>query len=168
MPDIRPCTAADRPGMLTVINDAAQRYRGILPADLWRDPYMAADTLESETAAGVRFWGALEGDRVVGVMGQQAVGDVLLIRHAYVAPALQGWGTGTRLLNTLCEDATCSVLVGTWAAADWAVRFYQSHRFAVAAPSEIPVLLRRYWSISDRQVETSTVLVRGPLDRSAR
>lgn len=162
MSDIRLCVAAEQPAMLAIINDAAQRYRAILPPDLWHDPYMAADTFESELAAGVRFTGAFDGGQLVGVMGQQAVGDVLLIRHAYVATGWQGQGIGGRLLKSLCAGVTHPILIGTWAAADWAIRFYQSHNFVVAVPAEVPALLRRYWSITERQIEMSVVLSRGP------
>lgn len=158
---IRPCTDPDRPDMLAVINDAARRYSGAIPDDRWREPYMPADELDGEIAAGVRFSGAFDEGRLVGVMGFQPVRDVTLIRHAYVATDQQGRGVGGALLNALCADISGPILIGTWARADWAVRFYQRHGFALAAPDDIPILLRRYWTIPERQVATSVVLTRG-------
>ena len=155
---IRPCGPDDRQAVLRIINDAAEAYRGIIPDDRWHDPYMPADELESEVNAGVRFWGCAIDGELAGVMGVQAVRDVVLIRHAYVAPSLQGRGAGRALIERLRADTAPRMLVGTWAAAVWAVRFYQRAGFALVGRDEIGPLLRTYWSIPERQVETSVVL----------
>ena len=123
MSDIRPCGEADRPRMLSIINAAAARYRGVIPDDRWREPYMPGAELDHEIAAGVAFWGAVADGALVGVMGVQPVADVVLIRHAYVAPDQQGAGVGSRLLMALRARTPERMLVGTWATADWAVRF---------------------------------------------
>jgi GNAT superfamily N-acetyltransferase len=151
---IRPCRDDERDAILAIVNAAAEAYRGVIPADRWHEPYMARDELDAEIAAGVAFWGY--GDPLVGVMGIQPVRDVVLIRHAYVAPASQGRGVGGALLEHLA--ASRPVLVGTWAAAGWAIRFYERHGFRlVEQPAE---LLRAYWDIPERQIETSVVLRR--------
>jgi N-acetylglutamate synthase-like GNAT family acetyltransferase len=161
---IRPCRNGDREAILTIVNAAAEAYRGVIPADRWRAPYMPGEELDEEIAAGVKFWGYEESGELVGVMGIQDVGDLDLIRHAYVAPALQGRGVGGRLLEYLTVSATRRMLVGTWAAAEWAIRFYQSHGFVSVPPDRTAELLRRYWNIPERQIETSVVLARPPLD----
>jgi N-acetylglutamate synthase-like GNAT family acetyltransferase len=148
----------DQPAMLALINAAAERYRGVIPDDCFGEPYMSAEELAHEIDAGVGFWGVERDGRLLGVMGAQPVKDVVLIRHAYVAPDAQGTGVGSRLLAHLLEGVDRPVLVGTWAAADWAVRFYEGRGFERVAQREIAPLLRRYWNISDRQVETSVVL----------
>ena len=117
---IRRCAAADSPAILAIVNDAAQAYRGHIPADRWHEPYMPADELERELAAGVEFWGYEEAGRLAGVMGLQDVRDVALVRHAYVATLVRGRGIGGRLLAHLVRRATRPLLVGTWAAATWA------------------------------------------------
>ena len=126
---IRRCDLADFAAMLAIVNDAAQAYRGHIPADRWHDPYMPADELERELAAGVVFWGYEEAGALVGVMGLQDVRDVALIRHAYVATALRGRGIGAALLAHLLAGTTRPVLIGTWAAATWAIGFYEKHGF---------------------------------------
>jgi N-acetylglutamate synthase-like GNAT family acetyltransferase len=156
---IRRCTDADVPAMFAIINDAAQAYRGVIPADRWHEPYMPEEELRAEIAAGVVFWGFEQEGRLVGVMGLQEVKDVALIRHAYVATAARRGGIGGRLLRHLMGETGRPVLIGTWAAASWAVRFYEQHGFTVTAPDEKARLLRAYWSIPDRQIETSVVLV---------
>ena len=166
MSRIRLCRADDRDTMLAIINAAAEVYRGVIPADRWHDPYMPADELDDQIAAGVTFWGqetdgmangATEGS-LVGVMGLQSVRDVDLIRHAYVRPGSQGRGVGSALLQHLRRASTRPMLVGTWAAATWAIRFYQRHDFVLVSPERKSVLLRTYWNIPDRQIETSVVL----------
>ena len=156
--------------MLAIINDAARAYQGVIPADRWHEPYMSADELESEIAAGVAFWVVeLEG-RVSGVMGIQDKGDVALVRHAYVAPGTQRAGLGTRLLQHVQGLVDKPVLIGTWATASWAIDFYRRNGFTVVTNSEKDRLLRTYWSIPDRQIETSVVLADGRtphLDRVA-
>jgi N-acetylglutamate synthase-like GNAT family acetyltransferase len=156
---IRRCTDADVPAMFAIINDAAQAYRGVIPADRWHEPYMPEEELRAEIAAGVVFWGFEQEGRLVGVMGLQEVKDVALIRHAYVATAARRGGIGGRLLRHLMGETGRPVLIGTWAAASWAVRFYEQHGFTVTTPDEKARLLRAYWSIPDRQIETSVVLV---------
>jgi N-acetylglutamate synthase-like GNAT family acetyltransferase len=156
---IRRCTAADFDAILEIINQAAQRYQGAIPSDCWHEPYMTEAALRSEIASGVNFWGWEEGGTLLGIMGIQSVCDVTLIRHAYVSPAHQGKGIGAALLAFLAKQATSALLVGTWAAAAWAIGFYQRHGFRlVAAEEEKDRLLTTYWSISPRQRQTSVVL----------
>lgn len=161
MGEIRPCRDDERPAILAIVNAAAEAYRGAIPADRWHEPYMEAGELEAEIAAGVSFWGYEADGELIGVMGIQAVGDVDLIRHAYVIPGRQRAGVGGALLRHLCEAATRPMLVGTWAAADWAIRFYQRHGFELVTPERKTALLQTYWSIPERQIEASVVLA-GP------
>ena len=144
--------------MLAIINEAALAYRGVIPADRWHDPYMPAEELRAEIEAGVRFWGYEADGELLGVMGIQGVDDVTLIRHAYVRPNAQRSGVGGRLLRSLLAKASSPVLIGTWADAAWAVAFYEKHGFEVVSPEEKTCLLRRYWDVPERQVETSVVL----------
>jgi len=155
---IRKSTQADLAAMFAIINDAAQRYRGVIPADRWHEPYMPRDELESEIAHGVVFWVAEEEGRVLGVMGIQDKGDVALVRHAYVASGLQRKGVGTTLLHHVEALTDKPVLIGTWAAASWAIDFYRRNGFTVVSESEKDRLLQKYWSIPPRQIETSVVL----------
>jgi N-acetylglutamate synthase-like GNAT family acetyltransferase len=164
---IRRCRDDERAAILAIVNAAAEAYRGVIPADRWHDPYMPAADLDAEIAAGVVFW-AYETDGVVaGVMGLQPVRDVALIRHAYVAPDRQREGIGGALLDHLAERATRPMLVGTWAAATWAIAFYERHGFERADRARTADLLRSYWSIPERQIETSVVLTRDPRFRDA-
>jgi GNAT superfamily N-acetyltransferase len=158
LPEIRPCRDDERPAILAIVNAAAEAYRGVIPADRWHDPYMPAHELDEEIAAGVRFWGYEADGELVGVMGIQTVRDVELIRHAYVRPANQGQGIGGALLQQLLRTATRPVLVGTWEAAEWAIRFYRQHGFEPASRD----LLRTYWTIPERQIGTSVVLAYAP------
>lgn len=162
MGSLRLCDTNDRNEMATIINRAAERYRGVIPADRWQEPYMSAAELNHEIASGVTFRGFVEDGHLLGVMGIQPVADVHLIRHAYVLPKAQGQGVGGQLLRHLVAECPTRILVGTWAAASWAIGFYQRYGFAMVAHDEVPVLLRRYWSIPERQVETSVVLSRQP------
>jgi GNAT superfamily N-acetyltransferase len=141
----------------TIINDAAQAYHGVIPADCWKEPYMSKDELRHETDAGVVFWGHEEDGRLVGVMGIQHVQDVTLIRHAYVRTGKQNQGIGGQLLSYLRSQTTRAILVGTWADAIWAIRFYEKHGFRLVSSEEKDRLLRKYWSIHERQIETSVV-----------
>ena len=156
---IRRTREDERDAILEIVNAAAEVYRGVIPADRWHEPYMPADELAGEIAAGVEFWGYEDGDGLVGVMGVQDVGDVDLIRHAYVQPGTQGRGIGGALLEHLLalRDGR-RILVGTWATAEWAIRFYERHGFERVSAEEKTRLLRRYWTIPERQVETSVVL----------
>ena len=147
--------------MLAIVNDAAQAYRGVIPADRWREPYMAPDELENEIAEGVIFWVAEEGKGLVGMMGIQDKGEVALVRHAYVTPTMQRKGVGTRLLRHVEGLTSKPVLIGTWADASWAIEFYTRNGFTVVPTGHKDSLLRRYWSIPARQVETSVVLADG-------
>ena len=145
--------------MLRVINDAAQAYKGVIPADLWKAPYMSAEELKAEIDGGVQFYGCREGGVLVAVMGIQRVKDVTLIRHAYTLTTHQRRGLGEKLLNYLIVLAeTPEVLVGTWTAAWWAIKFYEKHGYKLANTDEKNQLLHHYWNISKRQVETSVVL----------
>ena len=155
---IRPCTNADFDAILAIINDGAQAYRGIIPADRWKEPYMPADELRHEIASGVSFSGAEAGGSLVGVMGVQPVDDVILIRHAYVQTNLQQRGVGSELLTHLVSNAPRPVLIGTWKTASWALRFYEKHGFGLVEGDEKNRLLNRYWDIPERQVETSVVM----------
>ncbi|MFQ6123245.1 MAG: GNAT family N-acetyltransferase [Candidatus Heimdallarchaeota archaeon] len=147
------------PIILRIVNIAAQAYKGVIPKDRWKEPYMSEKELNEEIKAGVRFFGWKEEDKVVGVMGIQPVKDTTLIRHSYVLPNHQRRGIGGKLLAYLMEIAeTQEILVGTWAAATWAIRFYEKYGFALVAPKEKENLLRTYWSIPERQIETSVVL----------
>ena len=140
------------------MNAAAEAYRGVIPADRWHEPYMSAEELDAELAAGVAFWGYEIDSELVGVMGIQSVGDVELIRHAYVSPGSQRHGVGSALLERLTRSPTRPLLVGTWAAADWAIGFYRRHGFDLVSPERKAELLRAYWTIPERQIETSVVL----------
>ena len=142
------------------MNAAAEAYRGVIPADCWHEPYMPREELDREIEAGVAFWGYEADGELVGVMGIQAVDDVDLIRHAYVAPGNQRRGIGSALLERLHRPAGRPLLVGTWAAADWAIRFYERHGFELIPRERTAELLRTYWDIPDRQIETSVVLSR--------
>jgi GNAT superfamily N-acetyltransferase len=165
---VRRCRDDEREAILAIVNGAAQAYRGVIPADRWHEPYMPGDELDGEIAAGVVFWG-YEGDgELRGVMGIQRLGDVDLIRHAYVSPGSQRRGVGGALLDHLTRSATRRMLVGTWAAADWAISFYRRHGFEPVSPNRSAELLRRYWTIPDRQIETSVVLAKPPLDEEER
>lgn len=144
--------------MLAIVNDAAQAYRGVIPADRWREPYMPREELESEIADGVAFWVAEERGRLLGVMGLQDKGEVALVRHAYVAPAAQRKGVGTGLLRHVESLTGKPLLIGTWADASWAIDFYRRNGFAVVPNPQKDALLRKYWSVPERQIETSVVL----------
>jgi GNAT superfamily N-acetyltransferase len=164
MATIRPCRDGEREEILTIVNAGAEAYRGVIPEDRWHEPYMSAEELDRELTDGVAFWGYEDGDGLVGVMGIQRLPEVDLIRHAYVAPAAQRRGVGGALLAHLKDSTSRQTLVGTWAAAEWAVRFYERHGFELVSPEQKTVLLRRHWSIPDRQIETSVVLANPPLD----
>jgi GNAT superfamily N-acetyltransferase len=159
---IRRCEPADIAEIEGIINDAAQAYRGAIPADRWHDPYMPREQLQKEIDSGVEFWGWEDGGTLAGVMGIQDVKDATLIRHAYVRPNLQRSGVGSALMAALIPKARHRLLVGTWAAADWAIRFYQRHHFRLVTSREKDSLLDTYWTIPARQRETSVVLVLEP------
>jgi len=155
---IRQSRQSDLREMLAIVNDAAQAYRGVIPEDRWREPYMPRAEMDEEIAQGVEFWVAEDDGRLLGLMGIQDKGRVALIRHAYVAPDAQGKGIGARLLHYVTGLADKPFLVGTWADASWAIEFYRRNGFTQVPRPRSESLLREYWSIPARQVETSVVL----------
>jgi GNAT superfamily N-acetyltransferase len=176
---IRPLADSERDAALAIVNDAAIAYRGAIPEDRWHDPYMDRAYLDAEINAGVRFFALVDeaqeaattsagvgattprdgaGIGILGVMGIQDVGDVTLVRHAYVHSRLQRGGVGTALIAHIQSLAPHPMLVGTWAAATWAIAFYQRNGFSLVSPAEKNRLLRTYWDIPQRQTETSVVL----------
>ena len=155
---IRACESNDFESIYAIINDAAHVYKGVIPKDRLKEPYMSKAELKHEIDEGVVFWGYEEGAELVGVMGIQHVQDVTLIRHAYVRPGKQNQGVGRKLLSELRRQTTRPILIGTWADAVWAIRFYEKRGFRLVSTEEKNVLLRRYWSIPERQIETSVVL----------
>jgi GNAT superfamily N-acetyltransferase len=157
---IRPCRDDEREAILAIVNAAAEAYRGVIPPDRWHEPYMSSDELTHEIDAGIVFWGYEEDGELVGVIGIQPLSDVDLIRHAYVSPSRQRGGIGGALLEHVSRTATRRILVGTWAAADWAISFYRRHGFDLLSRERGAELLRTYWTIPDRQIETSVVLAK--------
>jgi N-acetylglutamate synthase-like GNAT family acetyltransferase len=155
---IRASIAGDQPAILAVINDAAQAYKGVIPADRWHEPYMPPAELAQEIADGVRFWVAEDNGRVIGVMGIQDKGEVALVRHAYVTTVLQRKGVGAGLLKHVQGLTSKPTLIGTWRDATWAIDFYRRNGFTLLSDSDKDKLLRRFWSIPARQAETSVVL----------
>ena len=157
---IRRCTDGDVAVMDSIINEAAEKYRGVIPADCWHEPYMSRGELEKEIAAGVEFSGWEEQGALIGVMGVQRVKDATLIRHAYVRRGHQGKGIGGALLKAFDQRVAGTLLIGTWADAAWAIKFYQGHGFHLVAAPEKNRLLDTYWSIPPRQRDASVVLMR--------
>jgi GNAT superfamily N-acetyltransferase len=155
---IRRCDDRDLEVIWAIINDGARAYKGRIPEDCWTEPYMSRKELQHEIDEGVVFWGYEESGTLVGVMGLQQVRDVTLIRHAYVLTSHQKRGIGAHLLSHLRELAKGAVLIGTWADAVWAIRFYKRYGFHMVGSQEKERLLRQYWTISERQLETSVVL----------
>jgi N-acetylglutamate synthase-like GNAT family acetyltransferase len=155
---ISKCDQKDFGKIYEIINDAATAYRGIIPADRWHEPYMTKEELQKQIDEGVEFWGYKEDDEIIAVMGIQFKGDVTLIRHAYVLTKKRNKGIGSKLLEYLRAMTRAPVLIGTWANADWAISFYQKHGFRLLPKEEKNNLLRKYWSIPERQIETSVVL----------
>lgn len=156
---IRKLSTSDFTSTLKVINESAQAYRSVIPDDRWREPYMPAEELKDEIEMGVRFYGWVEDGFLVGVMGIQSVKDTTLIRHSYIIPKYQRRGGGGKLLNHLMKLAkTPEILVGTWEDATWAIRFYEKYGFKSVSHKEKNDLLRKYWNIPERQIETSVVL----------
>ncbi|HEX8267674.1 MAG TPA: GNAT family N-acetyltransferase [Pyrinomonadaceae bacterium] len=156
---IRKCIDEDFNEIFNIINDAAMAYKGIIPPDQWHEPYMTKEQLKGQIEDGVRFSCYVDDDKIVGVMGVQDKTDVTLIRHAYVGTKQRNKGIGTMLLRELIKDSTKPILIGTWKAADWAISFYEKHGFCLVDEEEKNRLLKKYWVIPDRQVETSVVLV---------
>ena len=155
---IRRCAAHEFEKIWTIINDGAGAYRGVVPADCLKEPYMAKSELEHEMKDGVLFWGYEDSGKLIGVMGIQEVRDVTLIRHAYICTSEQRRGVGGKLLSHLRELANHPLLIGTWADAKWAIEFYEKHGFELLSPQRKDHLIPKYWKISKRQAETSVVL----------
>ena len=164
---IRLCREDEHRVISEIINAAAEAYRGVIPADRWHDPYMSLAELDSEISAGVAFWAYESEGEVAGVMGIQPVRDVDLIRHAYVRPGGQRRGIGAALIGHIRSLSSRQMLVGTWAAATWAIAFYERSGFALVTPEEKTALLKSYWTIPERQIETSVVLANPPLSAGA-
>jgi GNAT superfamily N-acetyltransferase len=158
---IRKCEDRDFEAMYAIVNDAAQAYRGVIPPDRWKEPYMPREELRDEIREGVVFWGYESGGRLIGIMGVQDRGDVTLIRHAYVTTGERRKGVGSLLLGELSRQTERPLLIGTWADANWAVRFYEKHGFRLVSNKEKDRLLKKYWKIPARQIETSVVLADG-------
>ena len=155
---IRECTESDLPAMFEIVNDAAQAYKGVIPADCWHEPYMPMAELEGEIRDGVQFFGYEDGGELVGVMGIQDRGEVALMRHAYVRTTRRSQGIGTQLFKRLDASTTKPILLGTWAAATWAIRLYEKHGYRLLPREQANHLLRKYWNIPDRQLDTSVVM----------
>jgi N-acetylglutamate synthase-like GNAT family acetyltransferase len=158
---IRKATDEDFEEIFNIINDAAIAYKGVIPPDRWHEPYMTREELQSQIEDGVRFTCYVDNNEVIGVMGIQDKPDVALIRHAYVRTKQRKKGIGTLLLQELIKNAKKPILIGTWKSADWAIRFYEKHGFSLVEEEEKNHLLKKYWAIPDRQIETSVVLVDG-------
>ena len=165
MSTVRQSRDDDRAAIVQIVNAAAEAYRGVIPADRWHDPYMPAEELDHEIAAGVAFWVYEADGEVIGTMGIQPVRDVDLIRHAYVLPGSQRRGVGGALIEYLQGLSARRMLVGTWAAAEWAIEFYRRHGFELVSPEQKTALLKTYWTVPDRQIETSVVLANPPLNK---
>ncbi len=142
-----------------IINDASVAYKGIIPKDRWKEPYMSKEELTVQMEEGVEFWSYVENNKILGVMGIQFKEDVTLIRHAYVRTSARKKGIGGKLLNHLIDMTNFPVLIGTWSDASWAISFYEKHNFRMVSKNEKNNLLKKYWSVPDRQIETSVVLV---------
>jgi GNAT superfamily N-acetyltransferase len=161
--EIRPCRDEELATILAIVNSAAEVYRDVIPPDRWHEPYMSMPDLRRDIDAGVAFWGFASQGELIGVMGIQAVQDVDLIRHAYVLPGRQRLGVGAALIEHLRRQSMRRMLVGTWAAATWAIDFYRRHGFELVSSARARTLLETYWSIPERQIETSVVLATSPL-----
>ena len=167
MDTIRPCRSNELLMISEIVNAAAEAYRGVIPADRWHEPYMSLRELESEISAGVAFWAYESEGEVIGVMGIQPVRNVDLIRHAYVRPGSQRRGIGAALISHTRSLSSRQMLVGTWAAAGWAIAFYQRHGFVLVSPEQKTALLKTYWTIPERQIDTSVVLANPPVSAGA-
>ncbi len=163
---IRSCTDKDLEAVWSIINEGAEAYKGVIPSDCLSEPYMSFGELTHETEAGVRFWGCEKDGTLVAVMGIQEVQDVTLIRHAYVRSASQKQGIGGQMLACLLGKLNGTVLIGAWADAVWAIHFYEKHGFELVSPQDKNRLLKKYWTVSERQIETSVVLANQKWRRS--
>ena len=144
--------------ILSIINDAASAYKNIIPADRWHDPFMTKQELQLQIDDGVQFWCYREEEKIVGVMGIQDKREVTLIRHAYVRTTARNKGIGGKLLNHLAARSAKPILIGTWTDATWAINFYKKHGYRLVSHADKERLLRKYWTIPLRQIETSVVL----------
>jgi len=155
---IRKYTDSDFDRVHFIINDAAIAYKGHIPDDRWHEPYMSKEELKEQISEGIIFSCYIENDKIIGVMGIQEKTDVCLIRHAYVLTTARKHGIGTQLLRHLVDSCTKPVLIGTWTAAEWAIRFYEKNGFVLVSDDEKNTLLKKYWGVPSRQIETSVVL----------
>lgn len=155
---IRKATGEDFEEIFNIINEAAMAYKGIIPADRWHEPYMTKKELKTQIEDGVRFSCYVDNNEIIGVMGIQDKADVKLIRHAYVRTKQRNKGVGSLMLRELIKDSTKPILIGTWKAAGWAINFYEKHGFRPVDEEEKNRLLKKYWTIPERQIETSVVL----------
>ena len=155
---IRPSKSSDFDEIYAIINDSASAYKGVIPSDRWHEPYMSKEQLRAEIADGIQFFCSCENGVIEGVMGFQEKNDDNLIRHAYVRTNIGNRGIGGLLLEHLREFSKKPILIGTWADASWAIRFYEKHDFQIVVGTEKDQLLKKYWTIPERQVETSVVL----------
>ena len=152
---------SDSSKILYVINDAAVRYKGIIPDNCWHEPYMSEQELVDEFTDGVRMFGYNRNNKLIGVIGIQEIKDVILIRHAYTLTSYQGKGIGSALLKYLLKrNLNSRLLVGTWRKATWAIRFYEKFGFVLHPKKQSTQLLKKYWKIPLKQIENSVVLER--------
>jgi N-acetylglutamate synthase-like GNAT family acetyltransferase len=156
--ELKTCGQEDFNTIYEIINEAAIAYHGVIPDDMWHEPYMTTEQLRAQINDGVQFWKYSEQNQILGVMGIQFKGEVTLIRHAYVRTAKRNKGIGGRLLQNLHAQTGTPVLIGTWAAAAWAITFYQRHGFRLLSDAAKDRVLRKYWTIPERQIATSVVL----------
>ena len=151
----------DTSKILNIVNDASIKYKGVIPDDCWKEPYMSEQELIDEFNDGVRIYGYNHNNELIGVIGIQEVKDVVLIRHAYTLSSFQGKGAGSALLEYLLKkNLNSRLLVGTWKDATWAIRFYKKFGFILHAKEEKTLLLKKYWKIPSKQIENSVVLER--------
>jgi GNAT superfamily N-acetyltransferase len=161
---LRKCIETDFDAIYDIINDAAQAYRGVIPSDLWHEPYMNREELRHEIDDGVVFWGYEAGKQLLGIMGMQDKGEVILIRHAYIRTRMRRQAIGTLLLRHLQAMTKKRILIGTWASASWAVSFYMRNGYRLVTGGKKNRLLMKYWSIPERQEEMSVVLTNDKTD----
>ena len=151
----------DTSKILNIINDASIKYKGVIPDDCWKEPYMSEHELIDEFSDGVRIYGYNHNNELIGVIGIQEVKDVVLIRHAYTLSSYQGKGAGSALLEHLLKkNLNSRLLVGTWKDATWAIKFYEKFGFILHTKEEKTLLLKKYWKIPSKQIENSVVLER--------
>lgn len=155
---IRPAQETDFQFIYEVINDSAKAYKGLIPADHWQVPYMSWEELQRQIQEGVQFWCYERKNAIIGCMGIQSKPGVKLIRHAYVRSQFRNHGIGSQLLSHLCNSTELPILVGTWAAATWAIQFYERQGFTLIAPHQKNKLLRKFWKITESQSQASVVL----------